>query len=61
MNTSGLLQETLSIHDSMNLPKIKFIFLKCQYSFYGPEDSFFFPAVFTLFKTSKPQNNFGKS
>ena len=25
MNTSGLLQETRSIHDSMNLPKIEFI------------------------------------
>ena len=25
MNTSGLLQETRSIHDSMNRPKIEFI------------------------------------
>ena len=25
MNTSGLLQETRSIHDSMNIPKIEFI------------------------------------
>ena len=25
MNTSGLLQETQSFHDSMNIPKIEFI------------------------------------
>ena len=25
MNTSGLLQETWSIHDSLNIPKIEFI------------------------------------
>ena len=25
MNTSGLLQETWSIHDSMDIPKIEFI------------------------------------
>ena len=32
MNTSGLLQSNLSIHDSMNIPKIEFItYIKILY------------------------------
>ena len=35
LNTSGLLQETRSIQDSINIPKIKFIAHTCVFTFYA--------------------------